>query len=259
MAFPDNVKSQAAVTTGSSALRRYQTVVVGRSSTAATLYYELCMLIGVFPGALGLFLRKLFWPRMFRSCGKGTVFGANISVRHPHRIDLGERVVISDGCILDARSEGTDRAIILGNDTILSNMVMISCKNGSVRIGARAGIGAQTIIHSVNNSPVVMGDDVMIGPRCYFAGGGNYNFDRTDIPMSQQGLKDDSGVKLESDIWLGANVTVLPGVTMHAGSVAGAGSVVTKSVPQKAVCAGSPAKTIKIRDNSDLPILDSSK
>jgi acetyltransferase-like isoleucine patch superfamily enzyme len=87
----------------------------------------------------------------------------------------------------------------------------------------------------------------MIGPKCYVAGGGNYNIDRTDIPISQQGLKGGVGVVLRDDIWLGANVTVLPGVTMGRGSVAGAGTVITKSVDERTVCAGVPARVVKTR------------
>jgi galactoside O-acetyltransferase len=240
-------KTHAAVTGGGSALRNYQDVVVGSRSLLATLYYEWCMLFSVFPGALGLLLRKIFWPRLFRSCGKGIVVGANVILRHPNRIEIGERVVISDGCILDARNDQVECAIALGDDNILSNGVMLSCKDGTMKIGARTGLGVQTIIHAVNGCSVSIGVDVMIGPKCYIAGGGNYNTDRTDMPISQQGLKDEAGVVLENDIWLGANVTVLPGVTMGTGSIAGAGAVVTKSVGDRRVCAGVPARVIRVR------------
>lgn len=241
-------KTHAAVAKGGSPLQSYMDVILGRRSSGALLYFELCALLGVIPGALGLFLRKLFWPRLFRSCGKGTVFGANVQLRHPGRIDIGERVVISDGCILDARHEHAQCAIALGDDVMLSNYVMISCKGGTVGLAARVGLGAQTIVHAVNDCAVTMGEDTMVGPRCYIAGGGNYKLDRTDVPMLQQGLRDDEvGVAIGSDVWLGANVTVLPGVTMGRGSVAAAGAVVAKPVDDYAICAGVPAKVVKLR------------
>jgi galactoside O-acetyltransferase len=129
-------KTQAAVAGRRSALRNYQDVVVGSQSFLSTLYYEWCMLCSVFPGALGLLLRKIFWPRLFRSCGKGVVVAANVILRHPSRIELGHRVVISEGCILDARNGDVECAIALGDDSILSNNVMLSCKDGTIRIGA---------------------------------------------------------------------------------------------------------------------------
>jgi galactoside O-acetyltransferase len=214
------------------------------------MYYEWCAWLGIVPGALGIVLRKLFWPRLFGCCGKGVVFGANVVLRQPHRMELGERVVISDGCILDARNEEVDCAIRIGSDTILSNQVMMSCKGGSISIGKNTGIGAYTVIHSVNDCPVPIGEDVMIGPKCYITGGGNYNVDRLDIPMAQQGLKKDSGVRLAGDNWLGANVTVLSGITMGRGSIAAAGAVVTKSMDERAICGGVPATVMKFRGDS---------
>jgi galactoside O-acetyltransferase len=161
-------------------------------------------------------------------------------------------VVISEGCILDARNEGSNHVIVLEDDVILSNNVMISCKNGTVKIGARSGISAQTIIHSTQGNPVYIGSDAIIGPRCYIVGGGNYHTERLDIPMWRQGIKHDGGVRLQDDVWLGANVTVLGGVTMGIGSVAAAGALVNKNVPARAICGGLPAKILKMR--SEVPV-----
>lgn len=241
-------KTHAAVTKGGSAMSRYQDVIIGRGSFSAFIYFEWCMFLSSISGAIGLFLRKIFWPKLFGSCGKGITFGKNTIVRHPHRIQIGDRVVISEGCILDARNEKSNQVIVLENDVILSNNVMISSKGGSIKIGARSGIGAQTIIHSINANQVSIGADVIIGPGCYIVGGGNYNIDRLDIPIWRQGTKDDGGVTIEEDIWLGANVTVLGGVHMETGCVAAAGSIITQSVPARAVCAGQPAKIIRMRD-----------
>lgn len=241
-------KTHAAVTEEGSMLAKYQNVMVGQRSLGATLYYEWCAWMGLIPGAIGLFLRRLFWPRLFGSCGKGVTFGANVILRHPNRIYIADNVVISDGCILDARNGAAEKVIVLEKEVILSNDVMISCKNGTVRIGAYSGIGAQTIIHSAHNCSVCIGCDVVIGPRCYLVGGGNYKTDRLDIPIWRQGNNPDSGVILENDIWLSANVTVLGGVTIETGSIIAAGAVVTMSMPAMSVCGGVPAKVIKMRE-----------
>ena len=242
-----NKKSQAAATKGGSALSRYQDVMVGQRSLSATLYYEWCSWLSILPGAVGMVLRKIFWPRLFGSCGKGVLFGQNIILRHPKRIHLGNHVVISDGCILDARTDTSENVIQIREDVILSNNVMISCKGGTAEIGARTGIGTQTVLHSVSGCPVMIGDDVMIGPQCYLVGGSNYNIGRTDIPMWQQGIKPDNGVKLENDIWIGAKVCVLGGVLINKGSVVAAGAVVTRAIPEYSITMGVPAKTVKKR------------
>jgi len=243
-------KTHEAVTEGGSAMSRYQDVIVGIRSLKIFIYYEFCMFLSLLPGAPGLFLRKIFWPRLFGSCGQGTAFATGIVLRHPHRIHIGNRVVISEGCILDARHENDIHAIVIGDDVILSNSVTLSCKNGSIKIGANTGLNVQTIVQSTNECPVSIGSDVIIGPRCYFVGGGNYNTDRLDIPIRKQGIKNDGGVFIENDVWFGANVTVLGGVKMGSGSIAAAGAVVTKSIPERAICSGIPAAIVKLRKDS---------
>ena len=241
-------KSHAAVTSGGSLLTRYQDVVVGNRSIFSTIYFECCMLLSRIPGAIGLALRGIFWPKLFASCGKGVFFGENVILRHPNRIHLGNKVVISDGCILDARNEESTTVIQLEDNVILSNNVMISCKGGTVKIGSNTGLGAQIVIQSVFNSHVEIGNDVFIGPMCYITGGGNYNTDRLDIPIWRQGLKQMGPTILGNDIWLGANVTILGDVQVGNGSIIAAGAVVSKSLPEKSVSRGVPAKVFKIRD-----------
>jgi galactoside O-acetyltransferase len=241
------VKTHAAITGQGSALGRYQDVMVGSRSLMALIVYEFCMLLAPVPGALGMVLRKLFWPRMFGSCGKGCMFAAGIVVRHPGRIRLGRSVVISEGCVLDGRHGSTQDAIVLGDNVILSNGVMLSCKNGTITIGGDTGLNAQTIVQSTNDCPVSIGKDCILGQRCLVIAGGSYNMDQLDIPIRRQGIRNDGGLVLEDNVWLGGNVTVLGGVTMGSGSVAAAGAVLTKSVPVNSVNMGVPARTVRTR------------
>ena len=54
------------------------------------------------------------------------------------------------------------------------------------------------------------------------------------------------------DVWIGCSSTILRGVTVGDGAVVGANSVVTRSVPDYAIVAGSPAKVIKYRFEEDI-------
>lgn len=242
-----HAKTHEKVTGSGSALDRYRSVIVGGGGFGRLLYYEWCVWMTHCPGALGLLLRRTFWPALFRSCGRGTMFGTGIALRHPHRIELGERVILGDGCILDARNEDAEVALAVGDDTILGTDVMVSCKGGTARIGARCGLGARTIVHAVHGSDAELGDDLVIGPNCYIAGGGNYVMERTDVPIARQGLRAGEHVRLQGDNWLGAGVTVLPGVTVGRGAVCAAGSVLDEDVPPMSICAGVPARVIRSR------------
>lgn len=240
-------KTHKAVTGGGSPLASYQDVMLGKRSLAALLYFEWCLLLGPIPGILGLALRKIFWPRLFGACGRGCMFAAGIVLRQPAKIRLGKSVVISEGCVLDARHGSADTSLLLGDNVILSTSVMLSCKNGTIDIGDNVGLNAQTIVQSTNDCPVHIGNDCVIGQRCFIIGGGSYNIDRLDVPIRMQGIQQDGGVRLEDDVWLGGNVTVLGGVMMAKGSVAGAGAVVTSSVDAGSVCLGVPAKVVRTR------------
>lgn len=240
-------KTHNAITSQGSALQKYKEVIVGSPDTGSLLYFEWCQWLAPLPGALGMALRKIFWPRMFGSCGRGVMFGTGIVLRHPGRIHLGDSVVISEHCILDGRSADKKRTISLGNNVILSNNVMLSCKEGTVTIGENTGINAQTIIQSTHDCPVVIGRDNIIGQQCFVVGGGSYNLEHCDILIREQGIRFDGGVQLADDVWLGGRVTVLGGVQVGRGAVAAAGSVLTQSVPDYSICMGIPARVVKKR------------
>ncbi len=242
-----NQKTQKAITGEGSVLKKYQAVMVGSTSLLATLYFEICAWLAVLPGAVGLLLRKVFWPRLFNSCGSGVQFGRGITLRHPGRIDLGDNVVVSEACILDARNVEAEQVISIGSDVMLANGVSISAKGGTISIGAKTGIGAQTVIQSTNACSTTIGEKCIIGPACYLVGGGTYNIDDLDTPIMEQGVKPDSGCHLSDNVWLGGHVTVLGDVTMGEGSIAAAGAVVNKNVKALQIVGGVPAKLIKTR------------
>ena len=114
-----------------------------------------------------------------------------------------------------------------------------------VRIGDRSGIGIECIL----DGPVVIGRDVMMGPRCHLIAL-NHAVDDVERPMREQGHADKRPIVIEDDVWLGASVVVLPGVRIGTGSVIGAGSVVTRDVPAYAVVGGNPARVIRSRDGA---------
>jgi acetyltransferase-like isoleucine patch superfamily enzyme len=241
-------KGHKSVTASGSAFSRYRKVVVGSSEFSRLLRYELGCLCSPLRGAPGFLLRGILWPGLFGACGQGTQFGANITLMHPHRIFVGRRGVFGDNCILDARSPEFERVIELGENVMFSHGVMLSAVGGRISLGSNIGLGAYTVVRSSKENPVAIGSNVAIGPQCYITGGGNYNTDRLDIPIAQQGGQVLGGSRIEEGVWIGAHATVLGGVTIGRDSIIGAGAVVTKSIPERAIAVGVPARVIKMRE-----------
>lgn len=230
-----------------SAMRRYQDITLGKHSLTKMIGYELTMLVaGGVPGALGLWLRKTLYPRLLNQVGRGTVFGRHVTLRHPHKIRLGNQVIVDDACVLDARGDENE-GITTGNNVMLARNIVLGCKNGNIRLGDHVGIGANSIIHAIGHSGVTIGDNVVIGAYTYLVGGSHYHVDRTDMPIAHQGLDLKGGICIEDNVWFGARVTVMDGITIGHDAIVGAGAVVTKDIPAFAIAVGVPAKVVGSR------------
>jgi maltose O-acetyltransferase len=116
----------------------------------------------------------------------------------------------------------------------------------TIEIGDRSGIGVDAWIRAI----LIIGNDVMMGPQAIFYSK-YHNFDRTDIPIIDQGMGDYEKIVIEDDVWIGARVIVLKGVHIGKGAILGAGSVVTKDVPSYSIVAGNPARVIKWRKKAE--------
>lgn len=109
-------------------------------------------------------------------------------------------------------------------------------------IGNNSGVGIMCEV----NGFVTIGENVMMGPEVVIYSS-SHKYDRTDIPMCEQGFDDPKEVVIEDDVWLGRRVIIMPGVHIGKGSIIGAGAVVTKDIPEYSVAAGVPAKVVKSR------------
>ena len=113
-------------------------------------------------------------------------------------------------------------------------------------LGDYSGIGINARI----NGTCTIGSHVMMGAGVTVITH-NHAFDRTDIPMMEQGFEEERPVVIGNDVWIGDRVIILPGVHVGDGSILAAGAVVTKDVPPYAIVGGVPAKLIKMRKNDD--------
>lgn len=225
-----------------SPLRTYMDLTVGNTGIFRFCTYEfLTCFLGPLPGGVGFFLRKIFYPRLFRKVGRGLIIGRNVVIRHPDKIALGNNITIDDNCLIDARGAGPE-GIVFEDGVIINRNCMIQAKSGPIRIGGRSSLGSNSVVVSLGG--VEFGEAVLTAGGIYVSAGA-YNFDNPYVPIMDQGAYTKGPIKIGARSWLGTCVIVLDGVKIGAGTVIGAGSVVTKDISENSVAVGVPAKVIK--------------
>jgi acetyltransferase-like isoleucine patch superfamily enzyme len=142
-----------------------------------------------------------------------------VEVRQGVHLDIGSNVIIGPGAVFYG-----DGLISLGNNVqILDDFMVFASKSAGVSIG----------------------DNTLIGPRCYVNDSDHEKALGSDI--ISQGIVS-SPISIGKGCWIGANVTILRGAIIHDGAVIGAGAVVKGEIPANAIAVGVPAKVVKYRE-----------
>jgi acetyltransferase-like isoleucine patch superfamily enzyme len=228
---------------GTSAREKYAALVVGKTDFGSLLKYELIVtLTQGCPGALGLALRKALYPSLLGSCGRNVVFGQNVVLRHPHKIHVGDDVVIDDNCLIDAKGE-SNSGIRIGSGVFIGRNSILSCKNGDIELANGANVGFNCEIFSA--SRVRIGANVLMAAYSYVIGG-DHDFSDASRPVLEQ-TRRSAGVSIGDGAWIGAGAKILDGVSVGAGAIIGAAAVVREDVEPRAVAVGIPARVVSTR------------
>jgi acetyltransferase-like isoleucine patch superfamily enzyme len=226
-----------------SALSKYQDLVIGSRSLLRLVLYEAVALGAAWvPGALGLVLRRLTYPWLLGAVGRNVVFGHGVVLRHPHKIRLGDDVVIDDLVLLDAKGSG-NRGIEIGAGAFVGRGTILSCKDGDIVLGERVNIGFNSEIFS--GSSVRVGRDGLFAAYTYLVGGG-HDFESAERAVLDQ-ARPSRGIEIGDNVWLGTGAKVLDGVRLGRDVVVGANAVVNIDLPDGAIAAGVPARILRQR------------
>lgn len=222
-------------------MSRYRGRMVGKTGLAGFLKYELAVtLFTSVAGALGLALRKAVFPSLFGKCGKGVVFGRNVTLRQPGNIEIGAKTLIDDFAVLDAKSDQTP-AIVVGEECLIARGAKLSSGySGYVKIRNSTIIGDNAMVHGPGG--IEIGNSVLISDGATL-NAGRHIFDDREKVILDQGITV-CGIKVEDDVWIGAGAIIMDGVTLHRGCVVEAGSVVSEDVTPYAVVRGNPAVVV---------------
>lgn len=219
--------------------QQYSELVVGKSDLLSLLKYELIiLLVGNLPGALGLYFRSKLYPLILKEVGRNVIFGKGLTLRHPHKIKIGNNVMIDDNCVLDAKGN-SNSGIAIAEGVFIGRNTIIYCKDGDIEIQPKVNIGANCQVYS--KQLVRIGSGTMIAAYNCIMSGGRYNY-KSELPLAKQSSYTLGPTIIGNDCWLGVKAVVLDGLSIGDHAVVGAGAVVTKDIPPRMLAVGVPAQ-----------------
>jgi len=98
-------------------------------------------------------------------------------------------------------------------------------------------------------SKITIEDDVMFASNIHI-NDALHGSENANEPYKYQKISRIAPILIKRGCWIGQNVVILPGVTIGKYSIIGANSVVTKSIPDRCIAVGTPAKVIKKWDET---------
>ena len=144
-------------------------------------------------------------------------------------------------------AEGLTTGVNLRIDIINSDVV-----NATLKIGRNVEIN--DYVHIGVADRVSIGDNTLIGSKVFISdhNHGSYSGDHHSSPNSSPISRAllPKKVSIGKNVWIGEFVSILPGVTIGDGCIIGAMSVVIKDIQANSIAVGSPAKVIKIYDET---------
>ena len=224
-----------------SLIRRYKRATTGHDATILEFALQefATTFLSWIPGAIGLVIRKIFYPIMFKHISNSVSIGRSCALRCINRIYFCQGVIIDDCVQISADSENSP-SIIIGPGSFIRANVSLNAgpPSGYISTGRNCNIGQGTIIYG--NGGVKIGDDVLIAGQCFIVAS-SHIFEKADTPKRLQGITI-KGIEIGNDVWIGAGAKILDGTTIGDGAVIGANAVVTKNVPPYSKALGVPAK-----------------
>jgi acetyltransferase-like isoleucine patch superfamily enzyme len=166
--------------------------------------------------------------REFAQFGNGVVIEPGVLVFHPENIVLEDNVYIGHYTILKGYYKNQ---IVIEEGTWIGQQCFLHGAGG-LDIGKNVGIGPGVKIITSAHVEEWEGKPILHNPIEF------------------------APVVIEDGADIGIGAIVLMGVTIGCGAQIGAGAVVTRDVPPFAVCAGVPAKVVRMRSgNPDADLL----
>jgi acetyltransferase-like isoleucine patch superfamily enzyme len=154
-----------------------------------------------------------------------------------HRIHIGDDVSIGPGALLVPQVRYPSSVMDHPEQTL-----DVQTFDSKIFIGNRVTSTGLLTIAALQE--VKIEDDVMFASNVLITDG-THGYGNANEPYKYQKMWKIAPVLVKHGCWIGQNVIIMPGVTVGALSIVGSNSVVTKSIPDRCIAIGCPARVIK--------------
>lgn len=117
---------------------------------------------------------------------------------------------------------------------------------GIIVLGDHVSVGDNVVFYA--RERIEIGEDSMIASFSFITDA-NHGTDESTTVMRKQPFNV-TPVRIERNVWIGAGCTVLKGAIIGENSVVGANSVVIGEIPANCIVVGTPARVVRIREES---------
>ncbi len=243
----DPVLNLGAIYGWESPIRRYRRLVAGEGASWFDLFWHelILSLLPMFPGAVGIGLRNIFYPLVFSHLSRHAYFGHHVTLRNPRSLALARGVMVDDYVQFWATSRRTP-SIEIGDGCFIRSYASLNAgpPEGYIRVGKGSSIGQYVLLYG--NGGLEIGENVMIAAYTSIIAS-SHRADDHSVPMNAQGIVS-KGIRIGNNVWIGAGARILDGVTIGDGAIIGANAVVTSDVPPAARMVGVPARPLPPRE-----------
>lgn len=189
------------------------------------------------PGVVGIRLRRAYYGRLFRSCGRDLVISEGVFIDHPENVEVGSFVWIDKGVIIvtgkvHRPNKKVTQKVPFEGQLILGSYVHLGIRSiiqahGGVKTGDYFTTGSDTKIYSLSN-------DVSLSRK------GTFGPSLDDLFYIQ------NSIQIGDNVWCGMNVIILNG-PIGDNVFIKPNSICYGPVESNVVVEGSPTKKIKTR------------
>ena len=163
--------------------------------------------------------------RTLAAAGPKTLIVPPATILAPHRIELGDGVLVMEQCHFSVVEDHGGRQhcprLRIADGTVVGPRTWISCV-GSVEIEEEVLIGAGVLIADAF-----------------------HEYSDVSVSILNQPMRDPAPVRIGRGAFIGPGAAVLAGVSVGAGAYVMPGAVVISDVPPHSVVAGNPAEPIR--------------